>query len=116
MSEKGWKEVCTEKRRFWQVHIRAWERSGLSQNEYCQQNQLKSSQLCYWKKKLRNNNSSPVNFVPVPIQSNDIQLNPPGKDSGLTLYLRGDIRISLNNDFSPTTLSKVVAALGENHK
>lgn len=32
-----------EKRRFWYVHIRAWEKSGLIQAEYCRQHNLREN-------------------------------------------------------------------------
>ncbi len=116
MVGKKLKERCDEKKRFWQVHVRAWARSGLTQNEYCKQNKLKSSRFCYWKKKLRNHQESAVNFVPVPVHCNELQFHNSNKDSGLTLYLHHDICIKLNNNFSPATLSKVVATLGEKSK
>lgn len=38
--EKSWKERAKIKQRRWQVHVEAWEKSGLRQNEYCRQHAL----------------------------------------------------------------------------
>ena len=111
MAGKKRQERCRKKRRFWQVHIRAWEKSGLSQNEYCSRNKLKNNQLCYWKKKIKDGSRSTVKFVPVPVPRHETADNPGHVDSGLTIIL-DDVKIKLNNDFSPEVLGKAVAALG----
>ena len=111
MADKKWQERCRKKRRFWQVHIRAWGKSGLSQNEYCSRNKLKSNQLCYWKKKIKDESRSTVKFVPVPVQRHEMADNPGHVDSGLTIIL-DDIKIKLSNDFSPEALARAVAVLG----
>ncbi len=99
------------KKRFWQTHIRAWEKSGLSQNEYCRRNKLRSNQFCYWKKKMITGNSDITKFVPVAVQPHKGGENHDLGDSGLTISL-GKISIKLKNDFNPSTLVKVVAVLG----
>ncbi len=113
MADKKWSERCKGKRRFWQVHVHSWEKSGLTQNDYCRRNQLRSNQFCYWKKKLRENTETPVNFIPVPIECKELEVIPTDSDSGLTLLLHNEIKIKISNNFSSTTLTKVVTALGE---
>ena len=108
-------EQNSEKRRFWQVHIQAWERSGFSQNEYCRRHQLNSSQLRYWKRKLAAESNCPIEFVPVSISSSRELSKTDSGDSGLSIILDNDIQIRLNNDFSPSSLVKVVAILGGTH-
>lgn len=112
MTDRNFNDQCMKKQRFWQVHIRAWERSGFSQNEYCRRNQLNSSQLRYWKKKLANDLKIPLKFVPVPVGNNNQEENIDGGDSGLHIIINNDIKIRLNNDFTPSTLAKVVTTLG----
>ncbi len=48
MADNQFEKLQSKKKRFWEVNVRAWERSGLSQNDYCKRNQLGSSQFCYW--------------------------------------------------------------------
>lgn len=44
--------MTTEKVDFWQDHIDAWKRSGISQKEYCSLNNLSPGNFSKWKKKL----------------------------------------------------------------
>lgn len=99
------------KQRFWQTHIRAWKKSGLSQNEYCRRNTLRANQFCYWKKKLFSDNPNTIKFVPVAVQAQQDAETPEHGDSGLTISF-DKISIKLNNDFNPSVLVKAVAALG----
>lgn len=109
MGEKDWRAKCLAKKRFWQAQVKSWEKSGLSQNEYCRRNQLRNTQFTYWKKKFSREAAPPMSFVPVPMAAAE----PAGRsdDSGLTIYL-GDIRIKLSSDFNPGSLTKVMAVLG----
>lgn len=110
MANKNFHERSAVKKwKLWQAHVRAWRKSGLSQNEYCRRNQLSSSQFSYWKKNLRQQAKSSVSFVPVPVHAPDLQSASGGDDSGLTIFLDNGIRIRLNNDFTAATLTKVVA-------
>lgn len=111
MADKKWQDRCRKKKRFWQVHIRAWKKSGLTQNEYCHRNKLKSNQLCYWKKKFKEEAQSPtVKFVPITLPSQEVGDNDCLDDSGLTIIF-DDIKIKLSNNFNPQVLSKAVTAL-----
>ena len=98
------------KKRFWQVHIRAWSKSGLSQNEYCRRNGLRPNQFCYWKKKIKNCKDGAVKFVPVPVPSVKVVENHSLADSGLTISF-DNITIKLQNDFNPAVLTDAVMAL-----
>lgn len=99
------------KRRFWQTHIGAWKKSGLSQNEYCRHHTLRANQFCYWKKKLSAGAQDTVKFVPVVIEAGNNFEPSTSVDSGLTVCL-GTISIKLSNDFNPSSLIKAVKALG----
>ena len=111
MADNKLKKLQSKKKRFWEVHVRAWGRSGLSQNDYCKRNQLSSSQFCYWKKKLGQSCNAPLSFIPVAIGSKEQKATTTTSDSGLTIYLDSSVKIGLSNDFTPSTLVKVVAAL-----
>jgi hypothetical protein len=111
MADKNWHARSAQKERFWLVHIKAWRKSGLSQNEYCRRNKLSTSRFGYWKKKI-NRQATPVSFVPVPIPEQKTQAGTESNESGLAVFLRNDIRIELNNNFTASTLVKVVDALG----
>ena len=112
MANKNWREQCSKKQRFWQAHIRAWEKSGFSQNEYCRKNQLNACQFRYWKKKLVNASKITLKFVPVPVRVNDLQAKIDHGDSGVSIIIDNEIQVRLNNNFNASTLVKVVATLG----
>jgi hypothetical protein len=38
---------------YWHDHLKSWEKSGLSQAEYCRRHDLKYCHFHYWKRKLR---------------------------------------------------------------
>ncbi len=110
MAERTWKELSRKKRRFWKAHIRTWEKSGLIQIEYCHQNKLKTHQFTYWKTKFSKEKSAQVNFVPVPMNSNQVQSALDNTDSGLSVQL-GQLQIRINNNFNSSCLVKIVSLL-----
>lgn len=79
----------TAKQQYWGKHVESWQASGLSQNAYCQEHDLKPNQFHYWKQKFTVLNktqapkpsSSLSAFVPLSINSS------PLTTSGLTLRL-----------------------------
>jgi hypothetical protein len=54
-----------EKRKYWEGHIHKWEQSGLSQAEYCRQNDLKNHRWWYWRKRISRPTDNDVAFVPL---------------------------------------------------
>ena len=42
----------TERARYWERWLREWERSGLTQAEYCRRHGLKAVNFAWWKRKL----------------------------------------------------------------
>ena len=106
MVEKSWKQKRRKKRSFWKAHIRAWEKSGLNQNEYCRQYKLRPNQLTYWKKQFKKKENQ-VNFVPVPVKINPGQSEFGIGDSGLSVQI-GTLQIRINNNFNSSSLVKVV--------
>ena len=62
---------------YWTRHLMAWKDSGLNQNSYCQENNLKPDQFSYWKRKLAqsehpprpNTHSADKAFIPVSINN-----------------------------------------------
>jgi len=65
------------KKELWRKHIEAWKVSNLSQNKYCEQENISLASFSWWRTKGLKNT---VSFVPatvkphVPIMTNDIQL------------------------------------------
>jgi len=50
-----------EKRDYWAHHIKRWSASGKTQQNYCDQHQLKLHQLLYWRRVLRDRSETDSN-------------------------------------------------------
>ena len=112
MAKKSLEELSQKKHSIWKAHIRAWGKSGLTQNEYCRRNSLKPHQFTYWKSKYYKNNSSQVSFVSLPMTVSQTAGPIESKDSGLSVQL-GKVEIRLNSNFNPGCFVKVVSLLEE---
>ena len=42
----------TERAKYWATQVAAWERSGLTQAEYCRRRRIKSGSFAWWKRQL----------------------------------------------------------------
>jgi len=42
----------TERARYWTTQVTAWERSGLTQAEYCRRRRIKAGSFAWWKRQL----------------------------------------------------------------
>ena len=98
------------KEEFWQKHLRAYEISGLSQQEYCKQHSLALSTFGYWRRKIKRSTSDKPRFYPLTIPA--AALTECGKNPTIALYLNDDrFRIELEEHFSPLLLKKLVTTL-----
>ncbi len=75
------KTTRQSKRACWRHHLDAWQESGLTQVEYCLQNQLNKHTFTYWKAKLRKQSSLPP-LLPVSVRP-DSRQNPYFLHSGI---------------------------------
>jgi hypothetical protein len=108
-----------EKRRYWQDHIEAQHRSGLSIGRYCRDQELAQSTFDYWRRKLASvpapvrHGPSPVTIVPVPLQVLRSPEPAPASRRPFTLCLTVAERfhIAIGGDFSASVLEKLVATL-----
>lgn len=68
--------------KYWQGHLESWERSGLTQVEYCEKRGLSIKTFQRWRGKGQAAKPSAVTLVPVkisaPISSGGIQMHSPG--------------------------------------
>ncbi len=100
----------TEKNKFWQSHIEAWEHSGNTQSDYCRNNGLSSKVFGYWKRKLCRKAPAAVSFVPVSIR----RTYPASINTGasLRLVVGNGYGIDIGDGFKPDTLRRLLDALG----
>ena len=121
---------------WWLGQVEAWQKSGISQAEYCRLNNLNHKSFSSWKLKqakqlYKNSNaeipvftSSPMAapLIPVAISEQivsaaeaEVETPPLSKSgfSGVTLIVKNYYQISLAVDFNPRTLKNVLAVLAE---
>ncbi len=102
------KDQQARNRRHWEVHLKASAKSGLSRAEYCRRNSLSYHAMSYWHKRLSGENTRQT-FVPVKmavIHNEDHQ-----DETGLRIILPGKLSVSVRNNFSPTTLDRLLTVL-----
>ena len=76
-----------QKRKFWENHIKQWEKSGQSQRAYCKKHDLIIKRFYDWKHRITAADNSQVSFLPVAL-----------KDSAANTHL--SIRIHTPNGYT----------------
>lgn len=100
------------KQEYWQDHIRAWEKGGLTQAAYCQAHSLALQTFGYWRRKCKQKVGAtrpkffPLAVLPLPISATS---SASGKIR-LTLQERRFL-IEVDDDFSSSTLQRLIATL-----
>ena len=98
-----------EKQRFWEEHLKRWETSGVSQNDYCRQNNLRLNRFIYWKKKRSPKEPTMVSLVelPLPRQAGTfLSFSAP-----LSVVVGNPYRIEIDKGFDPAVLEGVIRVL-----
>lgn len=109
MATRSRSEERTEKRQYWEQHIRSWKESGLAQSEYCRRHNLRENQFTYWKRKFE--------FAAAPISLVELQLNSAlqsrisAKPAPLRLIVSEQYRIEVERGFDPVALQQLVFTL-----
>lgn len=99
----------TEKRKIWEKHIEKWKSSGLSQVEYCRQNNVKVKSLRYWKQRVGRLGSAPA-LVELPLFKSPVPLL--SHTPQLCLVINQRYRIEIGKGFDSEDFERVVRVLG----
>jgi hypothetical protein len=98
-----------DKREYWTRQITLWEKSGLSQIEYCKRNNLSRHVFTYWKCK-GNKKQESLSFVPV-LRKPTLNQIPVNRIAPIRIMLGSRYRIEIEDGFSPDTLGQLMYAL-----
>jgi hypothetical protein len=91
---------------YWRERVSAHERSGLSVNQFCEQQKITEQSFYVWRKRLRN--QQPMRFALVETES----AQPHGPEgAGLELVLMTGERLRIGASVDPAILRKVLEAL-----
>ena len=107
--EKSKAELLEEIRSFWKEQIQGWQKSGLSQLEYCRRQNLIPHRFTYWKQKLVRTTKTPVSLVQVNMKA-DFNSSP-AHFSPLRLVFNDQYHIEIDRGFDPGTLRQLLYAL-----
>lgn len=96
--------------RFWQAHVRALGRSGLSRREYCRRYHLSYPALTYWVRKLRpaSERATPLALVEVPTCSLPLLRR---SGSAFRLHLDQGRLLEIESDFDEAGLGRLLRVL-----
>ena len=99
----------SEKKTFWEHHVTSWQKSTMSQKEYCHTNNLKLSTFGYWINRLKKENIKDTGLVPVSFITPKISpcISPP-----LELIINESITLLIPVEFDPEHLGRVLHVLG----
>ena len=99
------------KKAFWRQHIEGYERSPLSQNQYCSKNGLALSTFSYWKRKIGTKAKATPRFYPLTVQQ---PLPPTARKSSSGLFLevlKAGFAFKLQGIFFANALKKLLVTL-----
>ena len=100
------KKVNNKRAQFWKNHLKEWSQTGLTQNAYCRDNNLRPNRFTYWKNKFKRQNL-PVEFVQVSpiLLKNTAQVR---SQKNLRLNIKSGFQIEIPDGFSQITLEQVL--------
>ena len=93
-----------ENRKFWFNHVALWQKSNLSQMEYCRQNGLKDKNFNHWTRKDKPKQSS-TKIIQVP--STQLSVNHTEHDSGINIQVK-NLSVKLKKNFCIDTFKRVL--------
>jgi len=109
MAKQIREERNRKKKEFWTTQIALWEKSGMSQIEYCKRNNLSRYRFTYWKCK-GNKKKEPITFVPV-LRKPALSHAPLNRIAPIRVMLGNRYRIEIEEGFSPDTLTYLLHTL-----
>lgn len=94
----------------WRNRVKDWERSGLSQAEYCRQHKLKASQFLYWKKRIAGKLTPTASFVQIPVHKTPI-LSSLHRNSPIRIKIENRYCVEVDKGFDPESLEYVLEVI-----
>ena len=93
---------------YWKRFYLSFLKSGLTQREYCRQNDINYWSFNQWKRRFdKSDQDISMQKISLKLPDNLNQNDP------IEVVLNNNIRLSIHDTFSPDTLRKLIAILGE---
>ncbi len=97
--------------RKWQCHVEAQRKSGLNRTEYCRQYNLSYHAMTYWTRKDHSSSGNKMTLVPVPFKNVPLPHLFGCEHPALRINLSDKISIAVGNNFSSSTLVRLLDTL-----
>lgn len=98
--------TTTDKAQFWQAHINAWKTSGLSQTQYCKQQDIRFHNFAYWRTRLNQSKETSTQLLKISGLSTSSRVV-----LSLPLGIRMDVPVNDLHDVLPLVLRTLRDAL-----
>ena len=96
----------------WQFHMDSWERSDVSQREYCLKNGVKYKTFLYWRKQLKNvSSNNKARVVQLKDKININSLIKSSKSSSMIKINFGEFNIEFDSYVSLESLTGIIRVL-----
>ena len=99
------------KANLWREHILAWETSGLTQPDYCQQHSISLASFGYWRTRLKRPSSQGKKRLKEAPRFLPIQLSATQSSAQITVRTPQGLSIDLDSGFNPQLLREVLQVL-----
>jgi len=105
----------TERARYWADQVAGWQRSGLSQAEFCRQQGLKGGTFAWWKRQLGKRGGQRPNRRGRPAKASErfveVRLAGLSSASAYEVVLARGRSIRVPSQFDPQILSRLITAV-----
>jgi hypothetical protein len=98
------KEEQEKNREEWRNRLNEWKESGLTQVEYCRQNDFKISKFHYWRKRFSEKKPTEPSIVQVPMTSAN-------RFCPIRIEIGSRYCVEVGNGYDPTALEHIIGFL-----
>jgi hypothetical protein len=102
-------EQLEQKRTYWKQHLESWQKTGLTQAEYCRRHNLKHHQLVYWKRRYLKTETG-VSFVPFKFEDLP-DIHSQANRASLYLVINDHFKIEVRAGFDVELLRQLIYVL-----
>lgn len=101
--------VRSVKKAYWEKHLEKWQASGLTQQKYCQQENINLTTFTWWRSKRLKDKAQPsLTFIPALIK----EKAPVPSHTDIQIVLPNQVKVILPLNLSADILVSLLKALG----
>jgi len=101
------KKVKLDRQEIWKKHVKSFQKSGLTQRDYCKQNNISYWSFNPWKRRIETSGSIEMHQIPAEI----IQDQPP-VNKNVEIIVHDRLRITIPYEILEITLKMILRVLG----